>query len=96
MNVDVILTKLESAKDYAAKHIVIISIVLIVLLFGFMVVRIYLLSTAEPTQSQVDEKSGALIFDYPIEVPPGRNEFTPEVHLTYNSQNRDTDSVIGH
>ena len=56
MNVDVILTKLESAKDYAAKHIVIISIVLIVLLFGFMVVRIYLLSTAEPTQSQVDEK----------------------------------------
>jgi RHS repeat-associated protein len=47
-------------------------------------------------QSQVDEKSGALIFDYPIEVPSGRNGLTPEVHLTYNSQNRDTDSVIAH
>lgn len=56
MNLDTVTEKLESLKDYAVKHVVVISIVVTVALFGFMVIRIYLLSTAEPTQSQVDEK----------------------------------------
>lgn len=55
MNVEKITQKLDDVKDYALKHIVVISIVLTVSLFGFMVVRIYMLSTAEPTQAQVDD-----------------------------------------
>lgn len=56
MNTSALADKLDSAKEYATKHIVLIGIILIVGLFGFIVVRIYLLSTAEPSQSQVDEK----------------------------------------
>lgn len=56
MNLEQITDKLENAKDYLVKHAVVISIVIIVSLFSFMVVRIYLLSTAEPTQAQVDDK----------------------------------------
>ncbi len=56
MSISTITDKLFAAKDYVSKHIVVISILFIVGLFGFMVVRIYLLSTAEPSQSQVDDK----------------------------------------
>ncbi len=56
MNLDSVTHKLESIKNSIVKHIVVISIVAVVSLFGFMVVRIYLLSTAEPTQAQVDDK----------------------------------------
>jgi hypothetical protein len=55
MNVDILTKKLDGLKDYAIKHIAVIGIVIVVSLFGFMVIRIYLLSTAEPTQAQVDD-----------------------------------------
>jgi hypothetical protein len=56
MNLDIITNKLEAVKDYIVQHIIVISIIVTVSLFGFMVVRIYLLSTAEPTTAQVDDK----------------------------------------
>lgn len=56
MNTSKITEKLDSTKTYVTKHIVLFGIILIVSLVGFIVVRIYLLSTAEPSQSQVDEK----------------------------------------
>jgi hypothetical protein len=56
MNLDKITDKLEDLKDYAVKHIIVICIIVTVSLFSFMVIRIYLLSTAEPTQAQIDDK----------------------------------------
>lgn len=56
MNLESLTPKLISVKDYISKHAVILFILLVVGVFGFMVVRIYLLSSAEPTSSQVDEK----------------------------------------
>lgn len=47
-------------------------------------------------QTQVDLKSGALTFDYPIIAPAGRNGFGPNIKLSYNSQNADTDNIAGY
>jgi hypothetical protein len=56
MNIDKLTDKLESIKNAIVKHAVVLGIIVVVGLFGFMVVRIYLLSTAEPTQAQIDDK----------------------------------------
>ncbi len=52
--------------------------------------------------AQVNAHSGAATFSYPIELPPGRGGFTPELVLTYNSavvdemkDKRDTASWVG-
>lgn len=56
MNTEIITKRLTAAKDFVSLHAVTISIVLLVSVFGFMVARIYQLSSAEPTQAQIDEK----------------------------------------
>ena len=56
MNTAALTERFESIKDYFIKHVLLIGILVIIGLFGFIVMRIYLLSTAEPSQSQVDEK----------------------------------------
>jgi hypothetical protein len=56
MNIESLTPKLLNIKDYLSKHAVILFILLVVSVFGFMVIRIYLLSSAEPTSNQVDEK----------------------------------------
>lgn len=56
MNLDTITPKLLKAREYITKHVVIIFILFTVGVFGFMVVRIYTLSSAEPTEEQIDEK----------------------------------------
>lgn len=47
-------------------------------------------------EPQIDSSSGALIFNYPIQVPPGRNGLQPDLNLSYNSQlAQDTNTVFG-
>ena len=43
-----------------------------------------------------DFSTGALIYSYPITVPPGRNGFYPELNLSYNSQSQDDSSPYGY
>ncbi len=45
--------------------------------------------------TDVDNSTGAMIYKYSINVPPGRNKMTPDVTLMYNSSNSVLDSVIG-
>jgi RHS repeat-associated protein len=45
---------------------------------------------------EVDNTSGALRYSYPITIPPGRNNLTPDISLQYNSQNTSNDSVVGY
>ena len=44
----------------------------------------------------VDLSSGALTYRYPFTLPPGRNGFTPEFSLVYNSQDRKDGSLAGY
>ncbi len=51
-----------------------------------------------PTQPQatVDQSTGALVYEYPIELPAGRAGMTPELTLRYNSRNvTKPDSIAG-
>jgi len=43
-----------------------------------------------------DEATGAMVYSYQIEVPPGRGEMTPDISLVYNSQKKDLDSEFGY
>lgn len=43
-----------------------------------------------------DQATGALVYSFPIEVPPGRNNLQPSLELTYNSQNFDNFNVFGY
>jgi len=43
----------------------------------------------------VNPASGALVYDYPLSVPPGRNGLQPDLKLSYNSQRADADSPFG-
>jgi RHS repeat-associated protein len=42
-----------------------------------------------------DMVSGALTYDYPIVVPPGRGGLQPDLHLSYNNQVQDPTSILG-
>ncbi len=45
---------------------------------------------------KMDEVNGALVTEYPLVVPPGRNGFQPDLKLQYNSQNaKELDSAFG-
>lgn len=45
--------------------------------------------------SLTNEFSGAFVYDYPIEIAPGRNNLQPDLRLSYNSQSRDLSSFFG-
>ncbi|MFH1653821.1 MAG: RHS repeat-associated core domain-containing protein [Pseudomonadota bacterium] len=45
---------------------------------------------------EAGESSGAAIYSYPIELPNGRNGFTPRLEISYNSQNKRSDGWTGH
>lgn len=56
MNLTKLTDTLDNLKDFIVKHIIVISVLIIVSLFSFMVIRIYLFSIAEPSQEQIEEK----------------------------------------
>ncbi len=45
---------------------------------------------------QVDQASGGLAYSYPLNIPPGRNGFNPNLTLQYSSQDTDQASVFGY
>jgi RHS repeat-associated protein len=45
---------------------------------------------------KADEASGALTFEYPIELPEGRNGMIPNIGFTYNSQNTSNEYILGY
>lgn len=42
-----------------------------------------------------DPTTGALVSDYPITVPPGRNGVQPDLKLRYSSQDKEQNSIFG-
>ncbi|MDD5341209.1 MAG: SpvB/TcaC N-terminal domain-containing protein, partial [Patescibacteria group bacterium] len=68
-----------------------------------------LLDEEEPTDTSIENKkaaekrfnletdsaTGALIYTFPISVPPGRNNLQPDLKLSYNNQSRDNDNWFG-
>lgn len=45
-------------------------------------------------QSDVDRKSGAMGYTYPLDLPPGRNGLTPQLALTYSSNIHNLDQTL--
>jgi RHS repeat-associated protein len=52
-------------------------------------------SVSRRLNAVVDDATGALTYSYDISVPPGRNGMTPDISLSYNSNNANRDSIIG-
>ncbi len=42
-----------------------------------------------------DPTSGALLYSYNFKIPPGRNNLTPKIELSYNSQNANLSGTFG-
>jgi len=42
-----------------------------------------------------DEAMGALLYNYPLTIPAGRNNVQPDLQLSYNSQTKDFSSFVG-
>jgi RHS repeat-associated protein len=53
------------------------------------------LSTIKHQLPQSDAFSGALVYTYPLVVPPGRNGMQPDLVLSYNNQNTPEDTLFG-
>ena len=53
-------------------------------------------NTVKSLLPDIDTFSGSLIYKYPIVLPPGRNNLTPDLELTYNSGVAINDSVFGY
>ena len=47
-------------------------------------------------QVSTDSVSGALVYTYPLVIPPGRNGVQPNLTLSYNSQSSDNSSLFGY
>ncbi len=53
-------------------------------------------SDAKQVVPQSDPTTGAMVYTYNIDVPPGRNGVQPDIKLQYNSQNATQNSVVGY
>ncbi|MFH0857358.1 MAG: RHS repeat-associated core domain-containing protein, partial [Candidatus Magasanikbacteria bacterium] len=45
---------------------------------------------------KADEASGALTYDYPLDIPQGRNGLQPSISFQYNSQNTSNENILGY
>ena len=45
---------------------------------------------------EIDKNTGALSYNYPIVVPPGRNNLQPDIALSYNSNSTGQNDVFGY
>ncbi|MFA5188562.1 MAG: FG-GAP-like repeat-containing protein [Patescibacteria group bacterium] len=45
---------------------------------------------------ETDGSTGALIYTFPLTIPPGRNNLQPDLKLVYNNQNNDNTNIIGY
>ena len=52
-------------------------------------------STAKQLLPSSDQLSGALIYEYLVSVPPGRNGLQPDIKLTYNNQTSEEGTEFG-
>jgi RHS repeat-associated protein len=43
-----------------------------------------------------DHITGALVYEYPLLTPPGRNKIEPDLKLTYSSQDQNNSSIFGY
>jgi YD repeat-containing protein len=41
-------------------------------------------------------QTGAFVYNYPIDIPQGRNGLQPDLSLNYNNQNEDQQNIAGH
>lgn len=44
----------------------------------------------------LNKATGGLQYGYPIEIPPGRNGFQPDLELNYDNQSRKQDNIVGY
>ncbi len=54
------------------------------------------INTIRQIKPQANLSSGAYVYRYPIQLPPGRNDFTPDLAIVYNSQDRSDGTYIGY
>ncbi len=52
--------------------------------------------TSKQVTPNVNETSGSLNYSYPLTLPPGRNGLTPDLSLTYDSQNQKAQTIVGY
>jgi len=50
----------------------------------------------QASKPKTDLLTGAMVYNYPIGIPPGRVGMTPELELGYNSQENDNGSAFGY
>lgn len=53
-------------------------------------------ASQKSTPLKADESSGALNYEYPLQVPAGRNGLQPDLRLSYNSQSLEDGSIFGY
>ncbi|MBI4714053.1 DNRLRE domain-containing protein, partial [Candidatus Uhrbacteria bacterium] len=53
-------------------------------------------STIKQFLPDTDENTGALVYTYPITIPPGRNGMQPDVRLNYHNQQNESASIFGY
>lgn len=46
--------------------------------------------------SSTDMFTGAFLYDYKFNIPKGRNDLTPDIGLSYNSNEKSNDSIVGY
>lgn len=51
---------------------------------------------AKQVNLKADQSSGALLYSYPVQLPPGRAGLTPNLSFNYNSQKSDPNSIVSY